>query len=142
MSLGKLGFFLSVILISAVVTSLIINIHLYTVNTQLNDELILAILGISKQSSVVQECLILHPKAQWRIEKLYVGSGGSVYTVGNNWELQTYIGTAPAPRDGKSHYCWRVSLYELPRSRFHEPKIIHVINVFIDKDTWEIVMVE
>lgn len=37
--MGKLGFFLSVIIISVAVASLIVNIHLYMVINQLNDEL-------------------------------------------------------------------------------------------------------
>ena len=37
MSVGKLGFFLSVIVVSVLVTSLIVNIHLYIVNNQLRD---------------------------------------------------------------------------------------------------------
>jgi hypothetical protein len=68
--------------------------------------------------------------------KLYVGSNGSVYTVDDRWESKRYVGGTHAPKDGKSHYCWRI--------HWHDPTSmsLHVTNVFIDKDTWEIVIVE
>jgi len=130
------------ILTSAVVTSLIVNIHLYATNNQLNNELVLArtylpLLVISNQSSAVREYLKQHPSAQWSVMKLYVGSNGSVYTVDDSWELQRYVGGTHEPEDGKSHYCWRVHFYYRTYIM-----IEHIINVFIDKDSWEIVLVE
>lgn len=132
------------ILISAVVTSLIINIHLYVTNNQLRDELArirteLPRLGVNNQSSAVRvilEHIIQHPNAQWNVMKVYVKSDGSVYIVGDNWELQRYIGGIDAPKDGKNHYCWLV-LWHDPN-----PMSMHVIDIYIDKDTWEIIKVE
>lgn len=139
--MGKLGFLLSMTLTGAVVTSLIVNIHQYATNNQLSNELVLArtylpLLVISNQSSAVREYLKQHPNAQWSVMKLYVGSNGSVYTVDDSWELQRYVGGTYEPEDSKSHDCWRVHFYY--RTYIEEP----IINVFIDKDNWEIVLVE
>jgi len=61
---GKLGFFLSVIMIGAVVTSLIVNIHLFTVINRLNDEVFFLKLSpkdraveISRKTTGVQDAL-------------------------------------------------------------------------------------
>jgi hypothetical protein len=88
------------------------NIHLYVTNNQLRDELAriraeLPRLGVNNQSSAVRvilEHIIQHPNAQWNVMKVYVRSDGSVYIVGDNWELQRYIGGIDAPKDGKNHY--------------------------------------
>ena len=64
--MGKLGFVLSVIMISVAVTSLIVNIHLFRVINQLNDEIYELrqmltpkdnAIEISKKTTVVQDAL-------------------------------------------------------------------------------------
>jgi hypothetical protein len=64
---GKSGFFLSVIMISAVVTSVIINIHLYAVNNQLKAELS----GLRIQIQDLQRILELQYIEFQTIEKGY-----------------------------------------------------------------------
>ena len=91
---------------------------------------------ISKQSSVVQGYLSQHPNAESKVMKLYVKSDGSVYTVNDIWELKRYVGGTDKPMDGEDHYCWRVHWYD-PTSI-----IPHIVNVFIDKDCWEIILEE
>jgi hypothetical protein len=119
---GKLGFFLSVIMISVAVTSFIVNIHLFgainqlnAINNQINDDLSelrariadLPLISTCKQSPAVQKYLSQHPNAECSVMKLFVKSDGSVYTIDSSWELDRYVGGTQKPRDGKDHYCWR-----------------------------------
>ena len=89
---------------------------------------------ISKQSSVVQRYLSQHPNAESKVMKLYVESDGSVYTVDDDWEMKRNIGGADEPKDSKDHYCWCVHWYDSTSI------IPHIVNVFVDKDSWEIVL--
>ena len=68
--------------------------------------------------------------------KLYVESDGSVYTVDDDWGLLKYVGGTSKPSDGNNHFCWRVHWYDPTRG------LPHIVNVFVDKDSWEIVVVE
>ena len=66
---------------------------------------------ISKQSPVVQNYLNQHPSAKSRV---------TTYTLS---------------KDGKNYHCWMVHWYD-PTSI-----IPHIVNVYVDKDSWEIVSV-
>jgi len=67
---------------------------------------------ISRQSSVVQNYLTQHPSAKYKIT--------------------TYIKSI----DSEDYCCWMVHWYD-PTSI-----IPHIVNVYVDKDSWEIVSVE
>lgn len=67
---------------------------------------------ISKQSSVVQDYLNQHSSAKPRVT------------------------TATKSTNGKNYDCWMVHWYD-PTST-----IPHIVNVYVDKDSWEIVSVE
>lgn len=90
---------------------------------------------ISKQSSVVQRYFSLHLNTECTVMKLYIESDGSVYTVDDHWELVRYVGGSGKPIDGKDHYCWKVHWYDPAGG------IPHIVNVFVDKDSWDIVLV-
>ena len=91
---------------------------------------------VSKQSPAVQRYLRWHPNAQSEVGKRYITSDGIVYSVDDNWELIRNEGSANEPIDGKDHYCWEVF--------WHDPTclISHIVYVMIDKDSWEIVLVD
>jgi len=92
---------------------------------------------ISKQTPEVQSYLSIHPNAKSGATRLYIESNGSVYTANDHWELIRYEGkNTQTPVDGKDHYCWVVGWYD--------PTIswTHLVNVYIDKDSWEIILVE
>jgi hypothetical protein len=92
--------------------------------------------NVSRQSPVVQRFISQHPDAKCRVMQLYVNSDGSVYTVSSDWELERYVGGTGKPIDGKDHYCWEAHWYD-PRSG-----IPYITVVYVDKDSWEIVLVE
>jgi len=66
----------------------------------------------SKQSPVVRNYLNQHPSAKPRVT------------------------TATKSTDGKNYNCWMIHWYD-PTSI-----IPHIVNVYVDKDSWEIVSVE
>ena len=155
MSVGKLEFFLSFTMLSAVVTSLIVNIYLFKVVNQLNEQLdelhgfngelmfslstsvILPPISASKQSPEVQEYLNQHPTAQWRVLKTFVKADGNIYLVYKDWIKSGWIGKVlTPPKDGKNHYCWRVRWW------WFEQGILDGIDVFVDKDSLEIVLMD
>ena len=91
---------------------------------------------ISKQSPLVQNYLTQHPNATHNIVKSYVTSEGMLYTVYEDWELKDEAGSVGAsPQDGKDHHCWIVRWYD-PTSM-----IMHRVNVFIDRDSLQIILV-
>jgi len=91
---------------------------------------------ISKQSSIVQNYLNQHPNATYSIRKSYLTADGMEYTVYDNWEKKELSGSVgSSPIDGNNHYCWVVHWYD-PKSM-----IIHTVNVFIDRDTLQIILV-
>jgi len=91
---------------------------------------------ISKQSPRVQSYLQQHPNAKYELTKCYLATNGTVYDVDENWRPKEVRGSAgEEPMDGKGHYCWVVHWYD-PTSM-----IEHIINVWIDKDTLEIILV-
>jgi hypothetical protein len=91
---------------------------------------------LSKKSPEVQGYLAFHINAECDVMKLYVKRDGNVCTVDKHWELIRYVGHSNEPSDGQDHYCWCV--------RWHDPTsaISHILNVFIDKDSWKIVLIE
>jgi hypothetical protein len=93
--------------------------------------------NVSKQSPVVQRFVSEHPKAENSVWKLYVKSNGSLYTISDEWELETDLGRIIGkPIDGKDHYCWMV--------HWRDPVIGRqcMVDVYVDKDSWEIILVE
>ncbi len=91
----------------------------------------------SGQSPVVQRFISQYPNAENSVVKLYVKSDGSVYTVSDDWELETDVGRIIGkPIDGKDHYCWKV--------HWRDPVIGKqcMVDVYVDKDSWEIILVE
>ena len=91
---------------------------------------------ISKQSPLVQNYLTQHPNATHLIAKSYITSEGILYIVYEDWELKNEAGSVGAsPQDGKDHHCWIVCWYD-PTSM-----IMHRVNVFIDRDSLQIILV-
>jgi len=94
------------------------------------------LIEISKQSSRVQSYLNQHPSAKCDITKRHLTADGMVHAVDDNWKLKELLGSAgDEPADGKDHYCWVVQWYD-PTSM-----IEHIVNVFIDRDSLEIILV-
>lgn len=90
----------------------------------------------SKQSTKVRNYLTQHPNATYNICKSYLAADGKVHSVYDNWALNELVGSAEEPTDGKDHYCWVVYWYD-PTSA-----IMNRLNVFIDRDSLQIVLVE
>jgi len=91
---------------------------------------------ISKQSPKVQSYVQQHPDAKYEVSKCYLAANGTAYEVDEYWSPKEVVGSAvEQPIDGKDHYCWIVHWYD-PTSM-----IEHIINVWIDKDTPEIILV-
>ena len=85
--MGKLGFFLSVIMISAVVTSLIVNIHLYRVNNQLDvvcNQLKDELSGLQIQIQDLERILLQHMGFQTISKGYYSGHKNPAYYVIEN----------------------------------------------------------
>ncbi len=96
------------------------------------------IVNISKQHPDVKKYLEQYPNATYNIRRVYLTSDGLVYQVDEQWRVKDFesVGSVGGkPVDGKDHYCWAVC-WSNP-----EPGIEHVIVVFIDKDSYEIVFV-
>ncbi len=95
-----------------------------------------SLVEISKQSIKVRDYLTQHPKATYEINKLYLTADGIAYSVYDNWGVDKFVGSVGEPTDGKEHYCWVV--------RWHDPTstIMSRVNVFIDKNSLQIALVE
>lgn len=121
-----------VIVSVAVVVIAVVSGYFYFSQIHQND-----LVEISKQSQVVQSYLTQHPNATHDIRKSYLTADGMAYTVYDNWQLKELSGSVgSSPKDGSNHYCWVVHWYD-PTSI-----IGHIVNVFIDRDSSQIVVVE
>ena len=121
----------------ALVAALLIVAYLLSCMFQIQHTNYVKIAEISKQDPRVQEYLKQHPNAKYEVRKAYLTSDGMVYFVDENWNLKELAGSAISkPLDGKDHYCWVVHWYD-PSST-----IPHIVNVFIDKETLKIVLIE
>ena len=119
------------VLIAVVVTAAALGLFYFS-HTQQNN-----LVEISKQSQIVQSYLAQHPNATHDIRKSYLTADGMAYTVYDNWQLKELSGSVgSSPKDGSNHYCWVVHWYD-PTSI-----IGHIVNVFIDRDSSQIVVVE
>ncbi len=92
--------------------------------------------AISKQNRTVQSYLEHHLNAKYEIRKWYLTSDGRVYAVDKNWKIEHFIGSVgpERPIDNRNHYCWVVHWYD------PNIGIPHIVDVFIDKETLEIVL--
>lgn len=122
----------SVAVLIAVVVAVAALGYFYFSHTQQNN-----LVEISKQSQIVQSYLAQHPNATHDIRKSYLAADGMAYTVYDNWQLKELSGSVgSSPKDGSNHYCWVVHWYD-PTSI-----IGHIVNVFIDRDSPQIVVIE
>jgi uncharacterized membrane protein YebE (DUF533 family) len=122
----------SVAVLIAVVVAVAALGYFYFSHTQQNN-----LVEISKQSQIVQSYLGQHPNATHDIRKSYLTADGMAYTVYDNWQLKELSGSVgSSPKDGSNHYCWVVHWYD-PTSI-----IGHIVNVFIDRDSSQIEVVE
>lgn len=93
-----------------------------------------SIAEISKDDPVVAKYLETHPNASYEVRRAYITADGTVYRVDEFWMITEELGTASKPSDGRDHYCWEILWYS--------PKVPHVVYVYVDKDSYEIVLVE
>jgi len=82
----------------------------------------------------------MHPNATYYVEMVYLTSEGLVYRVNGHWKIKDFenVSSAGKPADGKDHYCWVVHWYD-PTP---EVAIPHTVDVYIDRDSYEVVFVQ
>ncbi len=96
---------------------------------------------ISIQHPYVKKYIEIHPNAIYSIRRVYLTFDGTVYEVDEDWEVKDFenvTGIDGKPVDGKNHYCWVVH-WSIPPP---EVGIEHIVDVYIDRDSHNIVFVE
>jgi hypothetical protein len=98
------------------------------------------IVEISKEHPTVKKYLEAHPNAMYDIRRVYLTSDGLVYQVDEHWKVKDSesVGSIDKPIDNKAHYCWVVHWYDPTPG----VGVDHVIDVYIDRDSYEIVFVQ